>query len=101
MNYVIFIVLYCDTGAQIIFNTVILALRFIVYLPLFFNSEQEFMTKDLIVLVLVVIVYFIICSLTAMIISYIQELGLKLKNTNEENVKLLDNMHEGLLILSK
>ena len=33
--------------------------------------------------------------------SYISHLHKKLATTNVENVKLLDGMHEGLLILSK
>ena len=36
-----------------------------------------------------------------MTVSYIQELHGKLTSANVEHLKLLDNMHEGLLILSK
>ena len=34
-------------------------------------------------------------------IQYVNQLNLSLKLTNSENVKLLNNMHEGLMILSK
>ena len=39
--------------------------------------------------------------LTAFGIVYILELQSKILTTNNENIKLLDGMHEGVLILSK
>ena len=44
---------------------------------------------------------FLMTSCIAMILLYIEQLHSKLKDTNGENVKMLDGMHEGLLILSK
>ena len=43
---------------------------------------------------------FLILSMIAMIPSNISTLHRKLKRLNEENINLLDGMHEGLLILS-
>ena len=43
---------------------------------------------------------FFVCSLFAMIIIYVETLQLRLKDHNVQNIKLLDGMHEGLLILS-
>ena len=40
-------------------------------------------------------------TLVAMMIRKISELNVKMKNNLVENMKLLDGMHEGLLILSK
>ena len=44
---------------------------------------------------------FVVVTLIAMIPIYISTLHLKMKRLNEENINLLDGMHEGLLILSK
>ena len=44
---------------------------------------------------------FLILSMISMISLYISTLHQKLKRLNEENINLLDGMHEGLLILSK
>ena len=44
---------------------------------------------------------FVALTLIAMIPIYISTLHLKMKRLNEENINLLDGMHEGLLILSK
>ena len=45
--------------------------------------------------------YALVSFYFAMAIIYISNLHTKLTTTNVENVKLLDGMHEGLLILSK
>ena len=44
---------------------------------------------------------FFVNSLIAAIISYITQLHGRIKTSNVENIKMLDAMHEGLLILSK
>ena len=40
-------------------------------------------------------------SMLAIIILYISELHVRMKTYNMANIKLLDGMHEGLLIMSK
>ena len=44
---------------------------------------------------------FFVNSLLAILILYISSLHARMKVCNTENIKLLDGMHEGLLILSK
>ena len=44
---------------------------------------------------------FLMCSLITMVVLYISELQYKMNTMNIENAKLLDGMHEGLLILTK
>ena len=51
-------------------------------------------------ILLVTGMFLLICTV-AMAIVYTYELQTKLKDLNGENIKLLDGMHEGLLILSK
>ena len=49
----------------------------------------------------VIFFFFFGLTLTGMIIIYISQLHAQLKFSNEENVKLLDGMHEGLLIFNR
>ena len=49
----------------------------------------------------VVLVFGTVLTLVSMVFVYISDLHHELHTTNTENVKLLDGMHEGLLILSK
>ena len=44
---------------------------------------------------------FAACTGVAILITYIKELNTRLRTTNTGNMKLLDCMHEGVLILSK
>ena len=50
---------------------------------------------------MIAIIVFLSISTISMIMLYISELHLKMKIMNIENAKLLDGMHEGVLILSK
>ena len=51
--------------------------------------------------VLIWAIFFIVSCIVAIMIIYVTKLHITLKTTNMENAKLLDGMHEGLLILSK
>ena len=44
---------------------------------------------------------FITLSMLAMVVNYIYSLHLRMQKYNVENVRLLDGMHEGLLITQK
>ena len=46
-------------------------------------------------------VLLVMISVVGIILLYISQLHRKMKTQNDENVKLLDGMHEGLIILSK
>ena len=46
-------------------------------------------------------IIFVIAVLFAIGIIYISDLNMRLKTVNSQNVKMLDGMHEGILILSK
>lgn len=50
---------------------------------------------------IIVLIYFLVTTILSMIFIYISELHKEMHTTNTENVKLLNGMHEGLLILSK
>ena len=50
--------------------------------------------------ILVIIVYFVFCSVLGMILKLMIDTNQRLLLANESHVKLLNGMHEGLLILS-
>ena len=45
------------------------------------------------------ILYFLCICLAGMMLTYIEQLRTTVEFTNEENVKLLNGMHEGLIVL--
>ncbi len=49
----------------------------------------------------IVMIFSLALTITSMVFTYITDLHQEMHTTNIENVKLLDGMHEGLLILSK
>ena len=51
--------------------------------------------------VMIITMFFLATTLLGMIIIYISQLHAQLEFSNEENVKLLDGMHEGLLIFNR
>ena len=48
-----------------------------------------------------ILCYFLGLTWFSMVIVYIQDLHMKLTSVNADNLKLLNGMHEGLLILNK
>ena len=62
---------------------------------------EDFNLYTIVVLMAMTFCTFLAVAIFAMMVRYIQELNLKMKNTLFENMKLLDGMHEGLLILSE
>ena len=60
------------------------------------------MTTDIVIMNIGLIFAEFICSwFTALFLTYVKVMCYQLEFTNEENVKLLDGMHEGLIILNK
>ena len=97
-NFFACLVWYCDSGAQLITNV------FCVNLNLFivqFLYGQEITVFMLLGKIAVVMQYYLAVNAFALLITYIQDIHRRLTSTNEDNIKLLNGMHEGLLILSK
>ena len=61
--------------------------------------KQEITVAVVATKLMYVVFVFALTSLISMVLLYISELHHKMKTSNVENVKLLDGMHEGLLIL--
>ena len=68
-------------------------------LPIIFEDTLSF--KSASIKLFVIICLFSILSSLAMILLYISELHSKMKQSIVDNKKLLNGMHEGVLILSK
>lgn len=88
---------YCDSGAQIIFGLGTLTLNLFGIIPIVYvlpmDSLSFFTSLSLL------IGFFAMSTSFGMLIIYISEMHSRLQVSNEENIKLLDGMHEGLLIL--
>ena len=93
-----FVTGFTDDGYQIIALTFMSLLW--QFAPHVLIYEIDLTTMEIIWKIGLVIALFVFCSMFAMIILYISQLQLRLRTFNLENIKLLDGMHEGLLILS-
>lgn len=95
---VYFVVLYTDSGKQIIVGCIVCAYS------LFFGLSVAYLKPltigTFILYILVTFVYFVFSSVLAMILKLVIDTNQRLLLTNESHVKLLNGMHEGLLILS-
>ena len=63
--------------------------------------EEEMTIYSIIGKVLYAFVTFLVNSMVTMISFYITQMHTRMNTANKENTKLLDGMHEGLLILTK
>ena len=95
----LFTALYCDSNIQLIFSTASFGVRILVINFVFDLKSRE--EADLLNKFLVCIFYYASCSCIAIVIIFVSKLLLKHITTNRESLKLLDGMHQGLLILSK
>ena len=81
------------------FNTVVLT--FTLFFTCVIGHNESSAPTELLIRGFEVIFYFLVLAGVAMLISYIEELHEALTTRSLENIKLLDGMHEGLLIVSK
>ena len=97
--YLSFLVFYTGAPIQLVFLTICLAVTTLVIYPVFRNHDSD--SPEVLNTLFLVLLFFFLCNGTAMVVTYISELHNKMNTTIEDNEKLLDGMHEGLLILSK
>ena len=90
---------YTDQGLQIIYLSFIQTL----WTTLLFSYiyEEDITVTDIAEKLFLMLMLFMLCSMLAMVILYISSLQHRMKQYNVANIKLLDCMHEGLLILAK
>lgn len=95
----LFFIYYCDKRAHIF--ALIATLTVVVFLPQSVVYMSALTWGEAVVNVLTIIVVFTGMIMSGMVLIYISRLHCQLEVCNEENVKLLNGMHEGLLIFNE
>lgn len=88
---------YCDSGAQLIFGLITLGINILGIIPVVYSLPMNFL--HFLTSLSMLMGFFAFSASFGMLIVYISEMHSRLHVTNEENIKLLDGMHEGLLIM--
>ena len=101
ISLIVFFGLYCGTNFQLIAIIVSLGVTFFVVRPISYYNPTTGDPLSIASIVLYWLICVILCCTTAMAAINISKLHNMIKTTNMENAKLLDGMHEGILILSK
>ena len=99
INLMLFVLFYCDSASQIVFTCLNLSFFSFIVLPVIFLDEFSF--ASVMIKLITIFGLFFILSLLTMILSYISKLHERMQMQIVSNKKLLNGMHEGLLILSK
>ena len=98
-GFLFFVFFYTDSGASIIFLSITQVIWNFMLVQWIY--EDEVTVFDIFEKLSLTILLFLICSMLAVLVLYISSLQMRMKSFNMENIKLLDGMHEGLLILTK
>ena len=90
---------YTDSAYQIIFGCITLAVNIFFVLPMFHLTRVHWLnlTTNLILL----ISFFFVATIFGMFSIFVSQMYLHLDASNTQNIKLLNGMHEGLLIIDK
>ena len=99
VHYWMFTAFYTNKGGQIIVSVLSQTFATFFILPIIFMKPLTF--GSVISKVSLAVALFVICMTLAIMLEYIGKLHARMKNTNTENMHLLDGMHEGLLIVDK
>ena len=98
LGVTLLLVLFTGSHIQLIFHMVLFVLSMLVLIPIMYNMTT---ISVLVSHLIYSLGYIFFCTLMSATLIYISKLHNKLDTVNVENVKLLDGMHEGLLIISK
>ena len=98
-TFVIFIANYC--GSVWTIYTLMILTSFEMSFGFYVGYDRLFGMKEIIMTILFAIMTFLIMATFGVAIELVSELYLRLDFTNAENIKILNGMHEGVLILSK
>lgn len=94
-----FLLLYCDDRIHIFALTATLAV--VLYVPETFVYMKTISEVQIFVNFLITMMFFAGATMIAMVLIYISRLHCQLEQTNEQNVSLLNGMHEGVLIFKQ
>ena len=98
-TFVIFITNYC--GSVMTIYTLLILNSFEMSFGFYIGYDRPFGPKEIFTTILYAIMTFLIMATVGMAIELVSKLYLRLDFTNAENIKILNGMHEGVLILSK
>ena len=90
---------YCDSAGHIIALTLGLLIKVYIMIPVVYMEEIS--GNDFIHKLLINVGQFTVTTILSMIFLYISQLHANMKIVIDQNLKLLDGMHEGLLVVSK
>lgn len=90
---------YCDNPAAIIFQPILLLFHFLFTSPVVYFAPLTIVRLFNFIWIIILMQFVLLVS--AFGVSYISQLQAKISSTNSENCKLLDGMHEGVLIISQ
>lgn len=96
---IVIMAMYTNSRAQIIVLSLMHCL--ITFVNLHFVMMQELTINSVVIKVFLIVALFFMNSSLALLVKYVNGLHERIKVSNFESVKLLDGMHEGLLILSR
>ena len=96
---VVYLAHYCGSVLNIYCITIVVCLEMVwgVYLA----YDRDFGWLEAIMCTMYAIITFLFMALAGAVFEHISKLYMKLDFVNEENIKLLNGMHEGVLIMSK
>lgn len=97
-QFIFFLAFYTDRGVQLVLHISTMAL--INFFVIGYGYKKGLGVVDVIGHALVLICYFFLCSCISIVIAYISELHSKMANGISQNLRLLNGMHEGLLIIA-
>ena len=86
---------YSDSGPSIVFSTLTLAVQILIMV------WSQHKSTDVLTILTVLSCHFVLCMCFAVLFVYVMSLQNKVEMALSGNEKLLDGMHEGLLILSE
>ena len=95
----LFCTFYCLDGKQIIFSTLLHLWNVTFALSVVYNRSMDYVELGFSIVETILIFLFATCI--AMMFVHISRMHSFLVITNQDNSKLLNSMHEGILILSK
>ena len=93
------ICLYVHEGSSIVSICILLACQFFIATNLIYRNELTF--SEALFKVIILFLFFVSVSLILMVVNYMKKLQAALRVQNEADKMLLDNMHEGVMILGQ
>ena len=93
-----FMLFYCGSGLSIIYSTFVYA--FAMVFGVVVAYDRELSGSRVLIIIGCTLTYFIVTSCLGMIIVFLEKVSQAKHDSNQSHIKLLNGMHEGLMIVS-